>query len=181
MDSLESIPGLLKCLRIRAQATLAVGIGSCAPWTFTNSGSGYFGCRNWFLGSLNVDKFGLRLHWLPKSITRLLKRLKIRTQATLAVGIDSWAPWTFTNSGSGYIGCRNGFLGSLNIYKFGLRLHWLSESIPGLLKRLQIRAQATLAVGIDSWAPWTLTNLGSACTVKLYIVGGICYSNTGLA
>jgi hypothetical protein len=27
------------------------------------------------------------------------------------------------------------------------------ESIPGLLKRLQIRAQATLAVGIDSWAP----------------------------
>ncbi len=27
------------------------------------------------------------------------------------------------------------------------------KSIPGLLKRLQIRAQATLAVGIDSWAP----------------------------
>ncbi len=27
------------------------------------------------------------------------------------------------------------------------------ESIPGLLKHLQIRAQATLAVGIDSWAP----------------------------
>ncbi len=27
------------------------------------------------------------------------------------------------------------------------------ESIPGLLNRLQIRAQATLAVGIDSWAP----------------------------
>ncbi len=27
------------------------------------------------------------------------------------------------------------------------------ESIPGLLKRLKILAQATLAVGIDSWAP----------------------------
>ncbi len=26
-------------------------------------------------------------------------------------------------------------------------------SILGLLKRLQIRAQATLAIGIDSWAP----------------------------
>jgi len=34
----------------------------------------------------------------------------------------------------------NRFLGSLNVYKFGLRLHWLSESILGLLKRLQIRA-----------------------------------------
>ncbi len=29
------------------------------------------------------------------------------------------------------------------------RLHRLAESIPGLLKRLQIRAQATLASGID--------------------------------
>ncbi len=28
-----------------------------------------------------------------------------------------------------------------------------SESIPGLLKRLQIRAQATLASGIGSWGP----------------------------
>jgi hypothetical protein len=43
--------------------------------------------------------------------------------------------------------------GLLKSFKFGLRLHWLSESILGLLKRLQIRAQATLAVGIDSWAP----------------------------
>jgi hypothetical protein len=30
------------------------------------------------------------------------------------------------------------------------RLHRLAESIPGLLKRLQIRAQATLASGIGS-------------------------------
>ncbi len=30
------------------------------------------------------------------------------------------------------------------------RLHRLAESIPGLLKCLQIRAQATLASGIDS-------------------------------
>jgi hypothetical protein len=42
-------------------------------------------------------------------------------------------------------------------------------SILGLLKRLQIRAQATLAVGIDSWAPLTFKNLGSECTVILYI------------
>jgi hypothetical protein len=45
---------------------------------------------------------------------------------------------------------RNQFLGSLNIYKYGLRLHRRAESIPGLLKRLQIRAQATLASGIGS-------------------------------
>jgi hypothetical protein len=49
----------------------------------------------------------------------------------------------------------NRFLGSLNFYKYGLRLHWLGgigslESIPGLLKRLQIWAQATLAGGIGS-------------------------------
>jgi len=34
----------------------------------------------------------------------------------------------------------NRFLGSLNVYKFGLRLHWLPKSIPGLLERLQIQA-----------------------------------------
>ena len=79
-----------------------------------------------------------------ESIPGLLKRLQILSQATLAVGIDSWAPETFTNSGSGYIGCRNRFLGSLNVYKFGLRLHWLSESIPGPLKHLQIRALLVL-------------------------------------
>ena len=47
-------------------------------------------------------------------------------------------------------------MGSSNVYKYGLRLHWLAElvpwnrSIPGLLKRLQIRAQATLDSGIVS-------------------------------
>ncbi len=46
----------------------------------------------------------------------------------------SKAPSTFTNTGSGYICCG---IGSL-------------ESIPGLLKCLQIRAQATLASGIGS-------------------------------
>jgi hypothetical protein len=75
----------------------------------------------------------------------LLKRLQIRAQAILAV------------------------VSILGLLKFGLRLHWLSESIPGLLKRLQIRTQATLAVGIDSWAPLTFKNLGSECTVILYI------------
>jgi hypothetical protein len=32
----------------------------------------------------------------------------------------------------------NRFVGSLNVNKYGLRLHRLAESIPGLLKRLQI-------------------------------------------
>ena len=40
----------------------------------------------------------------------------------------------FTNTGSGYIGYRN----------------WFLELIPGLLKSLQIRAQATLASGTGS-------------------------------
>ncbi len=41
------------------------------------------------------------------------------------------------------------------------RLHRLAESIPGLLKRLQIRAQATLASGIGSleWIPGLLKRL----------------------
>jgi hypothetical protein len=34
---------------------------------------------------------------------------------------------------------RNRFLGSINVYKYGLRLHRLGESIPGLLKRLQFQ------------------------------------------
>ncbi len=37
----------------------------------------------------------------------------------------------FTNTGSGYTGWWNRFLGSWNIYKYVLsRLHWLAESIP---------------------------------------------------
>jgi hypothetical protein len=34
----------------------------------------------------------------------------------------------------GYIGWRNRFLGSFNVYKYGLSLGTLAESIPGLLK-----------------------------------------------
>ncbi len=48
-----------------------------------------------------------------------------------------WAPLTFTNSGSGYIGWRNRFLCSLNVYKSGLSLHRPAESIPVFLKRLR--------------------------------------------
>jgi hypothetical protein len=52
IGSLEWIPGLLKHLQIRAQATLVSGIG------FLES----------ILGSLNVYKYGLRLHWLAELV-----------------------------------------------------------------------------------------------------------------
>ncbi len=69
-----------------------------------------------------------------ESIPGLLKCLQIQAQATLASGIASlksipgllkrclhWIaelfPW-------------NRFLGSLNVYKYGLRLHWLAELVP---------------------------------------------------
>ncbi len=78
IDSLESIPGLLKHLQIRAQATLASRIGSLEsiPGLLkhlqiraqTTLASG--------IGSL-------------ESITGLLKRLQIWVQATLASGTGS--------------------------------------------------------------------------------------------
>jgi hypothetical protein len=55
IDSSESIPGLLKCLQIQAQATLAT-------WLVPG---------NRFLGSLNVYKYRLRLHWLAELVSEI--------------------------------------------------------------------------------------------------------------
>ncbi len=92
------------------------------------------------------------------------------------LGISSWAPWTFTNTGSvpkfinvegaresiprnqfryvkesyrtgspGYIGWKNRFLGSLNVYKFGLwyesredRLHYSPRSCIHIHERYKL-------------------------------------------
>jgi hypothetical protein len=76
---LESIPGILKRLQIRAQATLASGIGSLDR----------------FLGSLNVYKYGLRLHWIAELVpwNRFLGSLNVYKYGlrlgTLASGIGS--------------------------------------------------------------------------------------------
>ncbi len=106
----ELIPGLLKHLQIRAQATLASRIGSLV------------------------------------SIPRLLKRLKIWAQATFACGIGSLESipgllkrlqiWAQATLASGIVSLEL-ILGSLNVYKYGLRLHWLRNRF----------------LGIDSWAP----------------------------
>jgi hypothetical protein len=68
-----------------------------------------------------------------------IKRLQIRALATYRLaesmpGIDS----------------KESIPGLLKHKKFGLLLHRLAESIPRLLKRLQIWALATKAGGIDS-------------------------------
>ncbi len=93
----ESIPGLLKRLQIRAQATLASGIGSLEsiPGLFKRLQIRVHATLASGIGSLEL-------------IPGLLKCLQIRAQATLASGIGSlesiWAPYTFKNMGSGYIG-----------------------------------------------------------------------------
>ncbi len=51
---------------------------------------------------------------VPSPILKLLKRLQIRAQATLDSGIGS----------------LDRFLGSLNVYKYRLRLHWIAELVP---------------------------------------------------
>ncbi len=43
------------------------------------------------------------------------------------------------------------------------------ESIPGLLKRLQIRAQATLAVGIDFWGLFKRLQIRAQATLAIGI------------
>ncbi len=84
--------------------------------------------RNRFLGIVSLE-----------SIPKLLKRLLIRAQATLACRIGS----------------LESFLGLFKRLKIRAQATLASdigslELIPGLLKRLQIRAQATLANGIGS-------------------------------
>jgi hypothetical protein len=100
--------------------------------------------QNRFLGSLNVYKYGLRLHLASRidsleSILGLLKHLQIRAQATLASRIGS-------------LESIPGLLKGLQIRaqtKLASGIGSL-QPIPGLLKRLRIRVQATLANGIGS-------------------------------
>ncbi len=104
IGSLELIPGVLKRLQIRAQATLASGIGSLESIPGLPK---HLQIRV----QATLDSGIVSL----ESIPGLLKRLQIRAQATLASGI--LVPW-------------NRFLGFLNVYKYGLRLHWLAELVP---------------------------------------------------
>jgi hypothetical protein len=80
-----------------------------------------------------------RLHRLAESMPRLLKRLQVRAQATLARGIGS-------------LDLIPGLLKHLQIQAQTTLASGIGslEPIPGLLKRLQTRAQATLASGIGS-------------------------------
>ncbi len=75
---MESIPGLLKCLQIQAQDTLASGIGSLESIP---------GLLKW-LQIRAQSALDSRIGSL-ESIPGLLKRLQIRAQATLASGIGS--------------------------------------------------------------------------------------------
>ena len=85
------------------QATLASGIGSL------ESIPGLFK-RLQIRAQATLDSGIVSL----ESIPGLLKRLQIRAQATL----DS------------RIGYLESIPGLLNVYKYGLRLHWLAELVP---------------------------------------------------
>ncbi len=75
-------------------------------------------------GSLNVYKYGLRLHCLAELVpwNRFLGSLNIYKYELRLHWPAELVPW-------------NRFLGSLNVYKYGLRLHWLAELVP-LIPRL---------------------------------------------
>jgi hypothetical protein len=124
----ESIPGLLKHLQIRAQATLASGIGylESIPGLLKHLQILALATLASGIGSLEL-------------IPGLLKRLQIRAQATL-------------DSGIGSLESIPGLLKSLQILAQATLDSGIGslESIPRLLKRLQIWAQTTLASGIGS-------------------------------
>jgi hypothetical protein len=80
-----------------------------------------------------------RLHRLAESIHGLFKRSHIRAQAILASGIGSLESIPGSLNVYKYrlrlhwlveLVPWNRFLGSLNVYKYRLRQHWLAELVP---------------------------------------------------
>jgi hypothetical protein len=129
-----------------------------------------------FLAPLDCSKVP-RLCWYFKQSMGIRNRVGIRTLYRPArarickpfkePGIDSQPAGQLDNhsccTGSpGYIGWRNQFLVSLNVYKYWLRPHWLAELVPwnrflGSLNvyknLLRLHWLVKWVLGIDSWAP----------------------------
>jgi hypothetical protein len=73
------------------------------------------------------NRVGIRLLYWPAR-ARMCKSFK-------EPGLDSQPGGRYDNptcctDWPGYIGWWNRFLGSLNVYNYGLRLHWLAELVP---------------------------------------------------
>ncbi len=149
MNSLESIlgDGIFKLLQPRNRFRASI----CKPFKEPRNWSSAW--RNRFLGSLNVYKYGL----CPlKQFMGTNNRVGIegcctgppepvfkeprnrfpawRAGTTILVVVLSYRSTSLHEAGG--IIPRNPFLGSVNVYKYGLRLHRLAE----------------IFLGIDSWA-----------------------------